>query len=590
MHKISLKRTSPPFGTQDFEMMPMVGWYDPSQLIQTAQQVATSTLFGRHADHRLIEAVTIGTNEIFDRSRVSDGPENEPFEYWFDYVADTGDGWDSTCAVAYHLSQPILEATTSKDVKVVTRAGRLLIFGGDEVYPTPSREEYKKRLKGPYEAVRANTSEPSPEVFAIPGNHDWYDSLVAFSRTFLTGRWFAGWKCRQQRSYFAVKLPWGWWLLGTDVQLGSDIDQPQIDYFKRAAAEMKPEDQIILCNAEPHWIFSKMYGTFDNELYNESNLNYLEDCVLQKRIEIMVAGDLHHYRRHEKAEENKSSLHKITAGGGGAFLHPTHGQDVSELDGGFHLKASFPDPHTSARLCWRNLLFPVLNYKFGILPAVLYVITAWTVKANVGGHGIKELGAVLKLTFSETLRNPMAAFWVVLLFLGIYLFTDTHSKTYRILAGTIHGLSHLAAVFFIGWGSAALSMHIPGYPLAFDDPAQLLISGLLIFVAGWVAGSVIMGLYLLVSLNVFKRHMNESFSSLAIPDWKNFLRFKLDAEGLTIYPIGLRRVPRRWKVAGDVLEPDDPEATLPELIEDPIRIPHKTPGQNNRQAAPAQMT
>ena len=35
----------------------MVGWYDPPQLLRTAGQVVTSTIFGRHADYRLIEAL-----------------------------------------------------------------------------------------------------------------------------------------------------------------------------------------------------------------------------------------------------------------------------------------------------------------------------------------------------------------------------------------------------------------------------------------------------------------------------------------------------------------------------------------------------
>jgi hypothetical protein len=41
---------------------PMVGWYDPMQLLRTAFDVLFSTLFGRHADFRAIEA--LGTPNI----------------------------------------------------------------------------------------------------------------------------------------------------------------------------------------------------------------------------------------------------------------------------------------------------------------------------------------------------------------------------------------------------------------------------------------------------------------------------------------------------------------------------------------------
>ena len=56
---------------------------------------------------------------------------------------------------------------------------------------------------------------------------------------------------------------------------------------------------------------------------------------------------------------------------------------------------------------------------------------------------------------------------------------------------------------------------------------------------------------------------------------KNFLRIRIDSTGqITIYPIGIRRVPRRWKrrstATGPELVPDDSRATQPELIEAPI--------------------
>jgi len=88
-----------------------------------------------------------------------------------------------------------------------------------------------------------------------------------------------------------------------------------------------------------------------------------------------------------------------------------------------------------------------------------------------------------------------------------------------------------------------------------------------------------MGLYLLISLNGFGAHGNEAFSSLAIEDWKNFVRLKIDRDGrLWIYPVGIRRVPRAWKAGATVREPEwvldpaDKEATPPMLIEPPIVI------------------
>ena len=104
-----------------------------------------------------------------------------------------------------------------------------------------------------------------------------------------------------------------------------------------------------------------------------------------------------------------------------------------------------------------------------------------------------------------------------------------------------------------------------------------MIAAVIIFVLGWIVGSIVMGVYLFISLNIFKRHSNEAFSALACPDWKNFLRLRIDAQGgLTIFPIGIRRVARKWKTTGASDGPgyvsDDSKATPPELIEQPISI------------------
>lgn len=546
----------------------MVGWYDPKQLTRTAFDVLFSTLFGRHADFRAIEALGTPNINPKDFDYTDDGKRKE---IWIDYVADVGDGWNSTYAVAYHLAQPRLLLRDEQGNQHHTERGAILVFGGDAVYPVASRTEYRQRLVAPYEtALPEDSVDPAPDAYAIPGNHDWYDSLVSFTRQFCGRDSFAGWKTRQRRSYFALKLPQGWWLLGTDMQLDSDIDRAQVDYFRDIAnTQMQDGDRVILCNAEPHWIAAKVYSRFDPD-YSESNLDFLERSVLgRKKVKVFLAGDLHHYRRHEAPDGTQ----KITAGGGGAFLHPTHGPDVAMLADDFALKKSFPDEATSESLAWGNFGFLLRNPYFGVVTAMLYVLTAWAVKTDLGAFGLREWPQALYAVFYSALQSPVSAFWVVALFGGFLLFTDTHSKPYRLIAGSLHGAAHVLAVFLIGWGSSALAGAYTPYQSG--SALHMLLSGLLIFIGGWVVGSCIMGVYLFISLNVFGRHSNEAFSSLGIEDWKNFLRMKIDANGgLTIYPIGIRRVPRMWKPGsgGSRLVPDDVQATAPELIERPIRL------------------
>ena len=541
---------------------PMVGWYDPGQLMRTGSDVAASTLFGRHADFRLMEAVA--TPHIAVDVVEAAGDEDA----WIDYVSDTGDGWNSTYAVAYHVAQDALDVAVADGPSHTTRRGGLLVLGGDAVYPVASRAEYKARLVAPFEAAFPKGAADPPLVRAVPGNHDWYDSLVAFTRLFTAHDTFAGWRAKQCRSYFAVRLPRGWWLVGTDIQLDSDIDLPQVEFFQRVVAHMAPDDRVILCNAEPHWIKAHLYGEANPDV-TENNLKFLEDVVFEGRIAVFLAGDLHHYRRHEAPDGRQ----KITAGGGGAFLHPTHAADVSRLAGDFALKASYPTPETSRRLTWGNLAFLFRNWKFGVVPAVLYLMTAWSGLTDISRS---DIDATFAQVVNAFVRSPVAAFWALLLFFGFWLFTDTHSRTYRFVGGTAHALAHMAAVFFLGWGATVLT--VKGFGLAFASTTQLLTAGALIFAGGWVAGSVIVGVYLLVSLNAFGRHHNEAFSSLKVEDWKHFLRLRIDARGdLTIFPIGIERVARKWRAAANPasrsrIEPDDPRATAPVLIEPPIHV------------------
>jgi hypothetical protein len=566
----------------DPERQNMVGWYDPGQLLRTAGEVVISTIFGRNADQRLIEALFAGPDELQDQDLYVDYSQHD--ELWLDYVADLGDGWNSTYAVAYHVGRAKL-SLSYEGKRYDTVRGQALVFGGDEVYPTASRAEYKRRTFHPYDCAFHGEHTARPDMFAIPGNHDWYDSLVAFTRYFIDKDDVAGFRTPQLRSYFAVKLPQRWWLLATDTQLGSYIDGPQIEYFRRVATKINTGDSVIVCNAEPVWIYDHLYKQDDPNV-DDRNLDFLQNVVLKdKSVRVFLAGDLHHYRRHAADDHTQ----KITAGGGGAFLHPTHGSDVTSiqeefedqadahrLPRTFQLKKSWPSVEVSKRLCRRNVLFPILNPKFGVAPGLLYLLTAWSVMAPLGELGLSDIGTAMHLTILTVLNNPLAVFWSVTVFLGFWLFTDTHVTWYRWTAGTIHGLTHLLAVFFIGWGAAYVAVHVMG--LQFRSISQLLLSGAIIFASGYLVGAVLLGLYLLISLNAFGRHGNEAFSSLKVEDWKHFLRFKIGTDGtLTIFPIGIRRVARRWTetpqgTSGPRYVPDDPKASEPELIEGPITL------------------
>lgn len=539
----------------------MTGWYDPGQLAETGLKVVVSDLFGTRADYRLVESFT-AQQDTYDYSDAN--------EVWVDYVADLGDGWDSTFAVARTIAEPSL-CLPGTSLKYTMPRGRILVMGGDEIYPTADREAYQEKLVAPYSTALPHSDPPEPHVYAIPGNHDWYDGLVSFSRLFFQNRWIGGWQTQQKRSYFAIQLPHRWWLWGVDVQLESDIDQPQLDYFCAIAREkVLSGDRVILATAEPDWIYGNIYAS-----KLRKNLAFLEERVLRDakaNLRVALAGDLHHYRRHEAVDGSGKQL--ITAGGGGAFLHPTYGPPADTLKVGrerlteYILKKEFPSRRKSVELLFLDLLFPFLNWKFGFLGGGLYLAIAWIYRAPMSEQ-FSSLGPAPTVTerFSAfvlgLLASPSGFFWIVALVLGFWAFTDTHKRWYRLLGGGAHALSHLGGIVlssYLGWKASIL---VGGEQII----PQMLIGAAATFGAGYFVSAFLMGFYLFISLLIFRRHSNEAFSALHWRHYKNFVRLHIDSEGtLAIYPVGIRKVPSKKDESLSISE------IAPELIEDPIYV------------------
>ncbi|MDY7230106.1 metallophosphoesterase [Hyalangium rubrum] len=558
----------------------MVRWLHPAQFMRTSLDAIVAAVFGARADQRLVEAMVRPQEPYFDYSQI----EDEQGHFWLDYVADTGDGWDPTYCIARLLALPTLQVGTQGGAPEVLPRGRVLVSGGDCVYPGASREVYEERLIQPYESAMRRSHPPSPDLFVIPGNHDWYDGLASFLRLFCAQRWVAGRRTRQTRSYFALKLPRDWWLIGTDVQLNSDIDVPQVEYFRQVSALMGPEDRVILCNAEPSWIHA--VATKKRRGYLENNLEYLQEKVLGKRISVFIAGDLHHYRRHANPEGRQ----KITAGGGGAFLHPTHAPAAKTLLDDYTVQTSFPDEKTSRKLARKNLMLIRYSPLLGLITGGLYLLLALAAYAEVGHLGLSRFPEVLSAVGHSMVSRP----WTLVVGMGtiasLGAFADVAFGRLRWWMGSLHGLAHIVTAFFCAWAATYFTVSVLGLcPELMPDgmrcvggwphlAGKFLLSSVLTFLGGFLVGPFVLGTYLWVSVNGFRAHSNEAFGSLAVPDWKNFLRLRIGPDGaLTIYPVGVERVPRKWKPThagpyAPAYESDDPKATAPVLIEPPIRI------------------
>ena len=583
-----------------FERKKMVNWYDPKQLAFTATKTVISGIFGNFADRREMQAALDPLLEPHDFSDKS--------EIWIDYISDLGDGFDATYTMAHLMAQNQLEANG----EILSR-GDILIMGGDQVYPTPELEEYDNRLKGPYNAAYpwVENDKDRPSLFALPGNHDWYDGLTNFLRLFCQGRSLGNWHSKQRRSYFALKLPHNTWLLGIDVQLHADIDYPQLCYFKEVARnQFKEHDKIILCTAEPSWV----YQSLDKKDNAHERINFFINRILydrredkydripsesyydkNKSIEILtiLTGDFHHYSRYELINPEGQYCQLITAGGGGAFMHPTHTlkQTISPSeDTSAELKGVFPPIDASRRLSWRNLLFPLYSIKMALFLGVYHLFTVWLLQVGSGGgvsfletlgklswaeHGLKDLADII---WDNVRLNPGVLALNLILFLGIFFFTDTKSGRgkWNYLAGGTHALLQILSFYLLCWLFALLNLNYWNMPL--DSFWQIGLFSLEMILVGAGVSGMLFGLYLLFSISFLDSHMTEASSSYRWEGYKNFLRIKLTSEGITIYPIGVEKVVKNWKNTGSEENPKFEGYPIDyQLIEGPIFIAFAKP-------------
>jgi len=535
----------------------MTGWYDPKTLVLSGFMATVSWLFGRYADRRLLAAIGASPQPVFDYSAAAG-------DFWLDYVSDIGDGWNPTYAIAHQLAQPMLELQAADGSRHRLAHGRVLLFGGDQVYPYPTGNAYERQTEAPYD-VAFRGAAALPDLFALPGNHDWYDGLDAFTRVFCRpDRGFAGCATRQTRSYFALKLPANWWLFAIDLQLGSDLDEPQVRYFQQIAQQIPGEAGVILCVPFAQWIMEKAYPGYPE--YDGRTLTLFAERIIGRPVRVFLTGDLHCYRRHETSD----GVQKIVSGGGGAFMHPTHAPQADTMPGGFRERTCYPDKATSRRLNWGNLAFPFRNPSCGFAMAAMYFLSAWLVSASYSGGELHSVGAAAETAVNIALRNPGTGLWFAFLIAAFVFFTDTHVRWYKFFGGLTHGLAQIAASLALLWGAAHAVTDSLGLPTAsLWHPIAV---GAIVAAGGWIFGSWILGFYLMTSLAIYKRHANEAFSALRIQDWKQFLRLRIDREGrLSIFVIGIDRVARRWhkhSVNGEAtLVPAGTGHTPPHLVE-----------------------
>lgn len=259
---------------------------------------------------------------------------DDPDAYSFLLMGDTGEGDGPQYAVVPGL----LKAGAGT---------RFALLSSDVLYPVGSANEYRDKFFRPYRDYQA-------PIYAIPGNHDWYDGLTGFMRVFcrapqlpdsprprpLSAAWWRTllWKspdtpddaalddARRMRSApaQAAEQPGPYWaldtgplrIIGIDTGLLGDIDQEQGAWLRRVSQGSRPK---ILVTGSPIYVDGKHHpcaiaggGTVDDIVRDPAH-HYVA----------AIGGDIHNYQ-HYPVDVDGRRIEYVVSGGGGAFMHATH--------------------------------------------------------------------------------------------------------------------------------------------------------------------------------------------------------------------------------------------------------------------------
>lgn len=261
-------------------------------------------------------------------------------EVSFLMLGDPGEGDDSQ----YHLVRP-LEARA--------QGVSFVYIVSDVIYPSGDVLDYQDKFLHPYRNL------PGP-IYAIPGNHDWYDDLHGFMallcdadpdlrppveqrvnwwrRLLLATLWRQVPKAKQRERietmrrvqgtlrpepsgqpgpYFAIELK-DLLLVGIDTGIRGELDDEQGRWLREVSAV--PKDKILITgkplvvNAERKTI--GIIGSLES-------VNDIVDDPAHRYIAV-VGGDTHNYQRYPARQPDGRILQHIVTGAGGAYTKATH--------------------------------------------------------------------------------------------------------------------------------------------------------------------------------------------------------------------------------------------------------------------------
>lgn len=278
------------------------------------------------------EYVSLGGKEAdLARIKLQDVPADKDFS--FIVIGDTGEG----DASQHVLRDRLVLLGQRPDIK-------FLVLSSDVIYPSGAMKDYEPKFYLPFKGF-------SKPIYAIPGNHDWYDALEAFTANFFEPaaartamrarravdhglttttekridqlieeaarlRGLYGVSTGHQRTPFLEIHTDQFSLILVDTGILRSSDPEQLRWLEAA-----------LKRAQGHFTMAilghPLYAGGQYQGATEKTFAGIHQMLRDHGVQIAMGGDTHYFEYYKESYQNNqmsSTMHHFVNGGGGAYL------------------------------------------------------------------------------------------------------------------------------------------------------------------------------------------------------------------------------------------------------------------------------
>ncbi|MBK9331452.1 MAG: metallophosphoesterase [Ignavibacteria bacterium] len=326
-------QTGLPYAAMFAAIIPVFGmsWYFDTE--NWAAGIWDSWAASRTNEWRMAIAESSGEIINADAFRLLPEGVNDNSDFSFIVIGDPGEGDASQLC----LKDQIQIVSEKPDVK-------FLIISTDIVYPSGEMKDYENKFWLPMKGI-------SKPVYAIPGNHDWYDALEGFTATFfdpkaaydaMIARVNADLKFSasteghinkmikeaerlktdygvktgfQKSPYFQIQTD-KFAFITIETGVTRTIDDIQMEWLKQVLEASKGKYIMILIG-HPFYAIGEYQGNLNPDF------EALHQLLRDYKVNLVMGGDTHdleYYVEHGFGNDPESKMYHFVNGGGGAYL------------------------------------------------------------------------------------------------------------------------------------------------------------------------------------------------------------------------------------------------------------------------------